>query len=112
MATKVTIGELRERVTIQQPSVAATQARTVTWSSLAIVWANVSPAAASERIQAAAMGAAHDYRVTIRYRGDVTPTMRIAWTPYDGSAKTLQIHGVQPLDGARAFLVLTCGEVI
>lgn len=109
----LTAGQLTERVTIQQPSAAATQARAVTWSTLATVWANVTPTRASERIQAQALGAQHDYRVTIRYRADITPKMRISWRPYlAAAAKSLQIHGVQPLDGGRVFLVLECGEVI
>ena len=79
---------------------------------LAIVWANVRALGAREQLQSQAVGSDASYTVTVRYRADITPSMRLLWTTYLGSAKTLQILGVQPLDGRREFLALTCGEVV
>lgn len=116
MAMGVAAGALTERLTIQQKTTTADGqgGRAVTaWPTFATVWGRVEPLRMHERIQAAAIGATLAYRVTVRYRGDLTPAMRIEWTPYGYStAKTLQIHGVQPLDGGRAGLVLECSEVI
>lgn len=105
-------GQLRERVTIQQQATVADSqgGRAVTWGALATVWARVEPLSAREQLQAQSLGSRVAYRVTLRQRGDVTPAMRLSWTPFGGSAKTLEIHGV--LQGERHdFVTLDCGEV-
>lgn len=108
----MTTGQLRERVTIQQQTtVADTQGgRAVTWDTLATVWARVESLSAREQLQAQSLGSRLAYRATIRQRGDVTPTMRLSWTPYGGSAKTLEIHGVTQSE-RRDYVTLDCGEV-
>lgn len=108
------IGDLKERVEIQQPSTTADGqgGRSTTWATLATVWAAVQMMSAREAIEAAAIGAQQAYQLVIRNRGDVTPAMRIVWTPFGNStSKTLEIHGVQP-HADRAYLQLTCSEVI
>ena len=115
MAT-TTIGQLRDRVTIQQPSTSTDSngGKTVTWGTLATVWASVTPyvpqRGAPEAVGGGELTALTDYLVTVRYRGDVLASDRVSWTPYSGSAKTLQIHGVYP-DPGRGYLTLACGEV-
>ena len=104
-------GEMRDRVTIQQntPSTNSQGGRTASWSTLATVWALVAAVAGGgEGLQAEAVTASLRYDVTIRYRADVTPKMRLSWTPYGGSAKTLQIVNVAPM--GRDRLLLTCTE--
>jgi SPP1 family predicted phage head-tail adaptor len=104
-------GELTERVTIlQDTKTTDTQGgRSASAATLATVWASVRPLNAREQMQAQAVGSNVAYEVKIRHRGDVTPQMRLSWTPYGGSAKTLQIMGVrQP---ARDHLLLDCAEV-
>lgn len=104
-------GDLNQRVVIQQASAAATQARAKTYDTLATVWAAVRPGqAGSETVRAGAVGASIGYEVEIQYRADVEPKMRLSWTPYGGSAKSLEIHGVNRKDGANRRLILTCSE--
>lgn len=108
-------GLLRERVTIQsKTSVSDGEGgRTPTWSTLATVWAQVEPLRMGERLQANALGSALTWRVVMRYRADVTPQMRLQWTPrLATAAKTLEVHGVQPHATDRHGLVLECSEVI
>lgn len=108
-------GQLRERVTIQSKTTVADGegGRTPTWSTLATVWAQVEALRMGERLQATALGSALVWRVVMRYRADVTPQMRLQWTPWKASAaKTLEIHGVQPDPRDRAALVLECSEVV
>lgn len=85
------------------------------WTALTTtptVWASVKPSGARERVQPAVLTASTSYDVVIRYRADVTPLMRLTWRPYQATADvTLEIHGVTPLDGGRAYLVLAC-EVV
>ena len=111
-------GELRDRITLltKTSSTDAQGGLLVTWAPLttaATVWASVRPATAAERVQDTTVSAAVAYQVSIRYRSDVTPTMRCTWRPYRATADvTLEVHGVTPLDGDREFLVLACGVVV
>lgn len=107
------VGNLTQRVIVQQPSEASNGqgGATVTWSTLATVWASVVGISGSERLQAESVGSRVGYRVTVRYRADVTPRMRLSWTPYGGSAKTLEILAVRMKEGSPVFLELDCEEV-
>ena len=75
------IGELRERVTIQQKS--ATQddfgAEVITWVDLATVWAKIEALTGREFITQGRAEASVTHKVTIRLREDVTPEMRLMW---------------------------------
>lgn len=122
------VGSLRHRVTLQVVATAGAfdwlafdpvafddpdhqGGREQCWATHATVWARVEPVTGSERLEAEAIGAHLGYQVVTRYRADLSPSMRLAWTPYGGTSKTLEIHGVHPMDGRRAFLRLLCGEV-
>jgi len=93
----VVIGDLRERVTLQQATETADgQGGTVrTWAALATVWAQVLAAGAGRE----------NYAITIWRRTDVTPQMRVVW-----GSKTLQIEGVRDPDGRRVWTTLDCVE--
>lgn len=111
--SRVRAGDLRERVIVQRATTTAdTQGgRTTTWSALATVPASVVPweTQQDEALRADALTAMARYRVWLRYRPDVTPTMRLSWTPYRMStAKTLEIQAVS-LRG-RELLLLDCVE--
>lgn len=111
----VSIGQLSERLTIQQKTTTddGQGGRAKSWATLATVWGSVVPVSMGEKLQAAAIGAVLAYKVTLRYRADVTPQMRVLWTPFlSQTTKTLEIHGVQPMDGERSRLSLDCSEVI
>lgn len=111
---RTTIGSLRDLVTIEQKTTTddGQGGRVASWSTLAKVHANVRPLSGTERLQAAAISASMPYEVTVRYRGDVSPTMRLQWTPYKATAaRTLQIQGVRAQHGGRQWLMLDCAEV-
>lgn len=104
---------LSERLTIQ----AATETpdsqggAAVAWGTQATVWAELLPQSASERIQAQNVGAVVAYRFRCYVRPDITPAMRVSWTPRwpaGQSARTLEIHGVV-LEPNRQFMLLECG---
>lgn len=84
------------------------------WHQLAVVWGSMTALSAAELLQAQAINSTQTYRGKIYYRPDVTPKMRILWTPYQFPApKTLQIHGVLPdRDEPRRFLILDVGELV
>ncbi len=76
-------GELRERITIQAPTAVQNSygEETITWSDVATVWASVEFLAGQERYQRAVDQAVSTatYRITMRYRDDVTEEHRIQW---------------------------------
>jgi SPP1 family predicted phage head-tail adaptor len=108
------LGQLCERLTIQQPTYAAsTQSGqgVASWSTLAEVWGAVRALSAGESMQAQSISASQTYEIEIRHRADVTPAMRVQWAPYGGTARTFEIHGLS--FGARRAdrLILRCGEL-
>ncbi len=107
-------GLLRDRVVLQSPSTAASTqsgAGVVTYGTLATVWANVRARSGGESLTAGAVTSQAAYDVEIRQRSDVTPGMRVQWTPYGGSAITLGIAAVLPAPAGDDRMVLQCGVV-
>src|SRR5439155_13583845 len=72
------IGALRERLALQSASRAADGGggATVTWSTVADVWAAVRPISGDERLRHDAVTARVTHEVWIRHRSDVAPAMR------------------------------------
>ena len=108
-------GPLDQRVVIQTPTYAAsTQSGqgAPTFSTLDIVWGSVKALSSDEALQGQTVGAQTDYEVAVRHRTDVTPKMRVQWTPYTGSVRTFEVHGVVFEDRRADRLVLRCGEVL
>lgn len=109
---------LPERVTFKAATTTTDTlgGRSVAWAAIPTaptVAAAVLPLQPVERLQAGAIGSNATYTVVVRYRADITPAMRLEWTPYRASTpKVLEIHGVGPHDGGRQYLSIACGEVI
>jgi len=85
-----------------------------TWRTVDTVPAEVMPIRAGERLQAAAIQATVDYRFRIRARADLSPKMRVLWTPSwpSGSPQhTLEIAGVSGWAEGREWALLDCAEV-
>jgi SPP1 family predicted phage head-tail adaptor len=77
------------------------------------LWAKIEPMSAGEQLAAGGVNAIGSYNCTIRYRTDITPTMRVSWRRYlEASARMYEIHSVQPdKDLPRQFLDLEIGIV-
>ena len=83
---------------------------------VATVWGSMltlSSQRTRERLEVQAIGSIQTYRGRIYYRSDITPQMRVSWTPFGFAApKTLEIHGVMPdPEEPRRFLLIDAGEV-
>lgn len=107
------IRDLTDRFTVQQKTATADSqgGRATVWTTLTTVWGAYRPLRTGERLRASAIGAETTAQVVIRYRRDVTPEMRLQWTPYKATTpKTLEIHGVTPVDGGREWLALDVAE--
>ena len=112
---KTPLGALREVVTIQhqveQPD--GQGGASIAWATFATAAANVSAQLWSgrENRQAGALSSRVNHLVEIVYRADITPAMRLVWTPYLGAAKTLEIAAVYQKDGQPDRLLLECSEI-
>lgn len=108
MAGETTAGELRERVTVQRRSSTrdAIGGQIEIWQVRATLYAKVQPMSAGEQYRRSQLQAKADWKVTIRYNGDVLPTDRLSWR-----GKTLEIKGILNPDMRRRFLDLACEEL-
>lgn len=108
-----TIGQLRQRVDVKNPTRAADGdgGYTDTWvaANPAAMWAQVEPATASnvERQVGNTIEAAISHIVTMRYHGEVTTKTRLTQ-----GGLTLAVRGVQDRDLKHEWLILACEEVI
>lgn len=113
MKLTAVIGQLRQRVDVQNPSRSADGdgGYTDTWAaaSPASMWARVEPATASnvERLVGNTIEAAVSHIVTMRYHAGVTTTTRLT----QGN-RTLAVRGVQDVDWRHEWLVCACEELI
>lgn len=100
-------GALRRRVTIELPVETPDGAggRTVVWSPLAAVWAEIHPQKAHERVNAHQIEARTTHIIRVRYRSDVLPTMRVVF-----GTRVFAIHGVLDDGERRRYLNLFCEE--
>lgn len=104
------IGPLRERVTIERATRSADSSggSVVSWAPLGhapTVWARVEPLSGGEALQAMRLEARITHRVTLRWRDDVSATMRLVWR-----ARVLNIRAVTNPDERRRYLELLCEE--
>lgn len=83
LTTKESIGQLDERITIQSLTTAfdAYGSKTETWADLATVWAKIEyrQNVSDEEYLGARQVERTTVWFTIRWRGDVTPKMRISY---------------------------------
>jgi SPP1 family predicted phage head-tail adaptor len=101
------IGQLRHRVTLEAPVATADGGggADLAWAPVATVWARLRAqrATAGRENQATVQVVSHE--VTLRWRGDVTPRMRLV---YEG--RVLEIRSVRDPDETKRWLVLVCEE--
>lgn len=101
-------GKLRHRVRIEQ------LVRTIddngdaieVWATLATVWAAIEPLSAREFVASQSVQSGVSARITIRYRSDVRPSMRLIH-----GSKVYQIEGVlSDKDSGLEYITLPCTE--
>lgn len=107
-AKAVTVGDMRERVTLQ----AATDTTDAigglvrSWTDVATVWARVEEMSAREQYHREQIQSSANFAVTIRYRADVTTKNRVIWR-----GRRFEIVGRPNLDERRRFMRLACEEL-
>jgi SPP1 family predicted phage head-tail adaptor len=102
-------GQLKHRVVIQSFTTTQSQSGQVsrTYNTLATVWAKVTPTTGREYYQSDRINAEVTHQVTIRYRDDVKPDMRIIHR-----GRTFEIESVIDRREAITLLDLLCKEVV
>lgn len=103
----MSIGELRDRLTIQQYTEGKDDygGVTKTWATLATVWGRNLPKVGREVDDESRRVSVTEYIFKIRYRSDVTTLMRISW-----NSRTFDIKGIINPDGIRKYMHLICEE--
>lgn len=108
----MSVGALRDRVIVASKSTSTDSqlGRSQSWATTATIWAAVRVTGASEVQENNRVTTVTSYEVEARYRADITPAMRLSWTPYGGSAKTLRITGVRVKPGRPDYMLIDCQE--
>lgn len=100
---------LRHRVTLQQRerSDDAAGGSSVSWSNVAIVWADLRSrsSGADERAVGEKLEAFSTHEMTIRYRANITSDMRVSY-----KGRLFNIRRVDDVDGANVILELLLEE--
>lgn len=101
------IGELRHRFVLQEevvtPDEAGGQMRN--WRDVATVWASIEALQGSERFEAMRVETQVSHRITVRYRPDIRPGMRIL-----RAGRPFNLRSVVDPDGRQRFLSILAVE--
>lgn len=103
------VGQLRDRVTLQQegaPVADGGGGYAPSWSTIeAEIPARIEASGGREAILGQKLAPVVSHAVTLRWRDDVTAGMRLLW-----AGAPLNIRAVMDLDGRRRFLMLACDQ--
>lgn len=102
-------GELRHRVTIQQPVEVLDDYNTpsVVWQDFARVWAAIEPLSGREYLQLQNTNAEITVRIRIRYLPGITPAMRVVY-----GSRVFNIQAVIDVEEKHRELHLMCAEAV
>jgi SPP1 family predicted phage head-tail adaptor len=104
---RLDIGRLRHRLTLEAASRTPDGGggAAETWTTLAQVWGRIRPIVGTETFEADGIGGQISHEITIRYRPDVIPAMRIA-----AGSRRFEIVAVIDIDERRRWLKCLCVE--
>jgi len=102
------VGKLRERVTIYSQAQTVDDAGSIatTWTLAATTWARLEPLGASALVLANRDDAQRLYRMTIRYRTDITTNSQVRWR-----SRKFDVEGVIDPTEQRQFLTVMLREI-
>ena len=107
---KITLGDMRSRVTFQASSRSddGQGGFTETWGNIfadATVWGYLTAVSSRERLYSEQMQYQRSHVLVIRYRTDITNDMRFTYR-----GRTFQVKGVRNPDERKYFLVIDAEE--
>ncbi|HXC40330.1 MAG TPA: phage head closure protein [Burkholderiales bacterium] len=102
-------GSLRKRITIESPTETQNSVgeTTQTWSTFAVLWADMERLTGSEKIAAAQVNAGADTRITARWTAGVTEKMRIRY-----GSRMFQIVSALNVDERNQELDILAAEAL
>lgn len=97
----MSIGRLRHKMSLQQQSLTPDGGGgfTASWQEVAEVYADIAALGGTESLDSGQLAAVTPCRITVLYREDITPAMRLAL-----GNKTYDIVSVRDPDGGNAWL--------
>jgi len=102
------IGEMRQRIALQVRTVTRVEGiPEENWATVATVWAAVADLSGKEYFQAASMQSEVTTRIKIRYRKEITPSMRVLY-----GDRVFNILSVIDKDERHRVIELLCKEVV
>ena len=105
----INAGELDKQMKLQAPSIAraADGSETITWTTLATIWAGITSSGGREFWQAKQTNSEVSHLVLIRYRAKISPRYRLVY-----GSRTFEILSVVNPDEGLTGLRLMCKEVV
>lgn len=103
----VEIGDLRHRITFQEPVKIPDghAGHTVSWQDFVTVWASVEPLSGREYFYAHQIKNEVSHRVKVRHREDLSEEMRIKW-----NGRIMKIESIIDPKAGRRILEILCRE--
>jgi len=104
------IAKLRHRITIQQPTITRGDrgAEVLAWNDVAVVYADIRTVGGQEQVLASQLEVATLlHTITIRYRTDITPKMRVKW-----GGRVFGVEAIVESDNRMRVLNLSCRELV
>ena len=101
------IGRLRHRLALEAVSRSPDGGggASETWTTVTIVWAEITPTGGTESVDADALTGRISHEIVFRYRPDVAPAMRLR-----GASRIFEIAAVIDVDERRRWLRCLCVE--
>ncbi|OPX87736.1 MAG: Phage head-tail joining protein [Pelotomaculum sp. PtaB.Bin104] len=101
-------GELRHRITIQEPVETLDSLKTpvLSWQDVATVWAAVEPLRGREYLEVKNTNTELSARIRIRYRRGINPSMRVKY-----GSRIFNIESVIDFEERHREIHLMCSEV-
>jgi SPP1 family predicted phage head-tail adaptor len=101
------IGAMRERVVVQSmtETVSSEGEPVKTWADFVTLWASVDFVTGRELEAMAKVNTSVGYRVKVRYRTDLSETMRLSWR-----SELLNIHAILP-ESKKDYMTLLASKV-
>ena len=100
-------GWLRHRVTVESAAGASDDAggRTITWDTVATLWAHIEPTGVDEKAVGGAFAGVITHEITFRWREDISGGMRVSYR-----GRTFRILATSDPDERRRYLVAKARE--
>lgn len=108
MSARPDVAGLRHRLALQRPvdipdAIGGFERQ---WETVSLLWAAIETTGAQSRFEAARSEARITHRITIRWRPDVSSSMRLV-----GNDGVFDIIAAHDADGRRAFMACYCEQV-